>query len=50
MGYSMFAFEHVYLKRENKTILSDINWTVNEKENWAILGLNGLGKLLCCSF
>lgn len=44
MGYSMFAFEHVYLKRENKTILSDINWVVNENENWAILGLNGSGK------
>lgn len=44
MGYSMFEFEHVYLKRDNKTILSDINWVVNEKENWAILGLNGSGK------
>ncbi|EAE5858338.1 ABC transporter ATP-binding protein [Listeria monocytogenes] len=40
----MFAFENVYLKRDNKTILSDINWVVNEKENWAILGLNGSGK------
>ncbi len=44
MGYSMFEFEHVTLKRDNKTILSDINWVVNEKENWAILGLNGSGK------
>ncbi|ECB9580952.1 ABC transporter ATP-binding protein [Listeria monocytogenes] len=40
----MFAFENVYLKRDNKMILSDINWVVNEKENWAILGLNGSGK------
>ncbi|EHN0471636.1 ABC transporter ATP-binding protein [Listeria monocytogenes] len=40
----MFAFENVYLKRDNKTILSDINWVVNEKENWATLGLNGSGK------
>ncbi len=44
MGYSMFEFEHVSLERENKTILSDINWTVNDKENWAILRLNGSGK------
>ncbi|WP_271014109.1 ABC transporter ATP-binding protein [Listeria seeligeri] len=40
----MFEFEHVSLERENKTILSDINWTVNDKENWAILRLNGSGK------
>ncbi|EHL5791398.1 TPA: ABC transporter ATP-binding protein [Listeria monocytogenes] len=40
----MFAFENVYFKRDNKTILSDINWVVKEKENWAILGLNGSGK------
>ncbi|EOY2824369.1 ABC transporter ATP-binding protein [Listeria monocytogenes] len=40
----MFAFENVYLKRDNKMILSDINWVVNEKDNWAILGLNGSGK------
>ncbi|WP_270993224.1 ABC transporter ATP-binding protein [Listeria seeligeri] len=40
----MFEFEHVSLKRENKTILSDINWVVTDKENWAILGLNGSGK------
>lgn len=44
MGYSMFAFENVYLKRDNKMILSNINWVVNNKENWAILGLNGSGK------
>lgn len=44
MGYSMFVFEHVFLKRDNKTILSNINWVVNDKENWAILGLNGSGK------
>ncbi|EAD7214152.1 ABC transporter ATP-binding protein [Listeria monocytogenes] len=40
----MFTFENVYFKRDNKTILSDINWVVKEKENWAILGLNGSGK------
>lgn len=34
MGYSMFAFENVCLKRDNKMILSDINWVVNDKENW----------------
>ncbi|MEF2964230.1 ABC transporter ATP-binding protein [Paenibacillus sp. M1] len=30
--------------RDNKLILNDINWRVNEGEHWAILGLNGSGK------
>ncbi|MBN2910811.1 ABC transporter ATP-binding protein [Polycladomyces sp. WAk] len=31
-------------KRENQTILHQINWQVREGEHWAILGLNGSGK------
>lgn len=31
-------------RRQGKEILHDINWTVNEGEHWAVLGLNGAGK------
>lgn len=41
-----FTFEQVSLIREKKILLNDINWTVKENENWAILGLNGAGKTL----
>ena len=30
--------------RDGSEVLSDINWQVNEGEQWAILGLNGAGK------
>lgn len=30
--------------RNQKLILSDINWTVKKGEHWAIIGLNGSGK------
>ncbi|KXT72612.1 ABC transporter ATP binding protein [Streptococcus sp. DD10] len=36
--------EHVTLRRQQKTILEDINWEVANGEIWAILGLNGAGK------
>jgi iron complex transport system ATP-binding protein len=31
-------------KRQGKSILSNINWKVEKREHWAILGLNGSGK------
>lgn len=31
-------------KRDNKTILQQVDWQVKEGENWAVLGLNGSGK------
>lgn len=46
MGYLMFVFENVCLKCDNKMILLDINWVVNDKENWVIFGLNGFGKII----
>ncbi|MGX6969442.1 ABC transporter ATP-binding protein [Vagococcus bubulae] len=36
--------KNVKFIREQKPILSDINWQMNDNENWAILGLNGSGK------
>lgn len=40
----VFEFSHVNFIRGKKKILKDINWAVKNKENWAILGLNGSGK------
>ncbi|WP_409228947.1 ABC transporter ATP-binding protein [Gudongella sp. SC589] len=34
----------VSISRNSKYILKNIDWTVKEGENWAILGLNGSGK------
>jgi iron complex transport system ATP-binding protein len=31
-------------KREQKTLLSHVNWRVGQGEHWAVLGLNGSGK------
>ncbi len=31
-------------KRDSRTILNHINWTIQKGENWALVGLNGSGK------
>lgn len=36
--------QDVSWKRQSKSILSNINWKVERREHWAILGLNGSGK------
>ncbi|MGT2636791.1 ABC transporter ATP-binding protein [Streptococcus ratti] len=41
---ALISMEHVTLKRQGKTLLSNLNWQVNKGEHWAILGLNGSGK------
>ncbi|EUJ25852.1 ABC transporter ATP-binding protein [Listeria cornellensis FSL F6-0969] len=33
-----------FLKRDGKILLDSIDWSVKNKENWAVLGLNGSGK------
>lgn len=38
------SLQHVTYIRQGKAILEDINWTVQDGETWAILGLNGAGK------
>lgn len=37
-------FENVTWRRNQKEILKNINWKVNQGEHWCILGLNGSGK------
>ena len=41
---SLIRLENVSLVRQGKTLLSDLNWTVEKGQTWAILGLNGAGK------
>lgn len=40
----IIGMNNVSWSRDNKVILNQINWEVNEGEHWAILGLNGSGK------
>ncbi|WLV24025.1 ABC transporter ATP-binding protein [Aciduricibacillus chroicocephali] len=40
----IIKLKNVKWQREGKKILDDVNWEVNSKEHWAILGLNGSGK------
>lgn len=40
----ILEFKDVSLKRGEKVILEELNWIIEAKENWAILGLNGAGK------
>lgn len=41
---NIIEYENVEFIRDGRIILDNINWTVKEGENWAILGLNGAGK------
>lgn len=40
----IIALRDVNFIRNQKIILKNINWTVQKRENWAILGRNGSGK------
>lgn len=40
----VIKMENVSWRRGSNTILQNINWQVEQGENWAILGLNGSGK------
>lgn len=46
----MIGFEHVSVRRENKTVLTDISFTLRRGKVTALLGKNGSGKstLLSC--
>lgn len=41
---TIIDIQHVSWAREQKTILSNIDWTIRPGEHWALLGLNGSGK------
>jgi iron complex transport system ATP-binding protein len=40
----VLAFKNVSLERSGKNILSDVTWSVQDKERWVIVGPNGAGK------
>ncbi len=40
----VISLDSVYYIRDQKPILSDINWEVKKGEHWCLLGLNGSGK------
>lgn len=41
---SVIELKNVSWRRGENMILQDINWTVEEGQHWAVLGLNGSGK------
>ncbi len=43
-GGEILRFNHVSIRYGERTILKDLDWTVNEGERWALSGQNGSGK------
>lgn len=43
-GNEILKFNNVSIRYSSRTILKDLNWTVNEGEKWAMSGENGAGK------
>lgn len=40
----VLSLSQISFIREERTILSEVNWTVNPGEHWVVLGKNGSGK------
>jgi iron complex transport system ATP-binding protein len=40
----VLSFSNVSVMRSDKTILSDVTWSVKDNERWVIVGPNGAGK------
>jgi iron complex transport system ATP-binding protein len=40
----VISFQHVYFKRNERMILTDVNFEMRKGEHWVILGRNGSGK------
>lgn len=40
----MIHLQHIYLRREDKQILTDVNLHTHQGEQWVLLGRNGSGK------
>ncbi|GGM48455.1 ABC transporter ATP-binding protein [Dactylosporangium sucinum] len=41
---TVLSLAGVSLRRDGRTLLRDVDWTVRESERWALLGANGAGK------
>lgn len=46
MNQLIIELQDVSVIRNSKYLLRDINWSIEEGEHWAILGLNGAGKTM----
>lgn len=46
MIFLIIELRDVSVIRSSKHLLKDVNWTIEEGEHWAILGLNGAGKTI----
>lgn len=44
MPQTLIQLENISLTRGQTRVLDDISWTINDGENWAVLGGNGAGK------
>jgi len=44
MNTALLSIDHATLKLGNTTVFSDLNFTVNQGENWALIGESGSGK------
>ena len=44
MAAPVFEMENVTVRRNEREILKDINWTVERDQHWVVLGGNGSGK------
>jgi ABC-type molybdenum transport system ATPase subunit/photorepair protein PhrA len=42
----LIRFEHVWVERNGKILLKEINWDIHSNENWVVIGKNGTGKSL----
>lgn len=40
-GHMLFSIQQGAKRKSGRTLLSDINWQVNEGECWLVYGLNG---------
>lgn len=41
---TIIELDNVCFNRQDKAILKNIQWTINQGQHWALLGLNGSGK------
>lgn len=44
MNTALLSIDHATLKLGNTTVFSDLNFTINQGENWALIGKSGSGK------
>ena len=42
--YVQVQLKHVHLERQERTVLTDISWTIRPGERWILAGGNGAGK------